>query len=122
MIERKEDPIREERLAMEILVDAWGEEERLLSWYYHLEEHLHLPFRAKSIKKLTISPLEEGEEVTVVGMPSEDDWTDHAPVLIEWCGRTLGVPLEQLIAIDADEDTAEAIGDWHYWTHMGYQV
>jgi hypothetical protein len=26
----------------------------------------------------------------------------------------------QLIAIDPDEDTAEAIGDWHYWVARGY--
>jgi hypothetical protein len=35
-------------------------------------------------------------------------------------GRNLAVPLSQLIAIDPDEETAEAIGDWHYWVAQGY--
>jgi DNA invertase Pin-like site-specific DNA recombinase len=29
-------------------------------------------------------------------------------------------PLSQLTAIDADETTAEAITDWHYWLAQGY--
>jgi len=27
----------------------------------------------------------------------------------------MAVPLSQLEAIDADQSTDEAIGDWHYW-------
>jgi len=30
------------------------------------------------------------------------------------------VPLSQLTAVDADESTVEAIGDWHYWLAQGY--
>jgi hypothetical protein len=30
------------------------------------------------------------------------------------------LPLSQLAAIDPDESTAEAIGDWHYWVAQGY--
>jgi hypothetical protein len=41
-------------------------------------------------------------------------------VLIRWQGRKMAVPLSQLIGIDADESTAEAIGDWHYWVAQGY--
>jgi len=42
-------------------------------------------------------------------------------VLIRWQGRNLAVPLSQLAAVDADESTAEAIGDWHYWVAQGYR-
>jgi len=28
--------------------------------------------------------------------------------------------LSQLGAIDADQSTIEAIGDWHYWLAQGY--
>ena len=31
-----------------------------------------------------------------------------------------GPSLSQLGAIDADELTKEAIGDWHYWVTQGY--
>ena len=41
-------------------------------------------------------------------------------VLIRWQGRKMAVPLSQLAAIDPDESTAEAIGDWHYWVAQGY--
>jgi calcium binding protein len=41
-------------------------------------------------------------------------------VLIRWQGRKVAVPLSQLAAIDPDESTDEAIGDWHYWIVQGY--
>jgi hypothetical protein len=41
-------------------------------------------------------------------------------VLIRGKGRTMAVPLSQLVAVDPDESTAEAIGDWHYWVAQGY--
>jgi hypothetical protein len=41
-------------------------------------------------------------------------------VLIQCHGRNVAVPLHQLTAIDADESTAEAIADWHYWVAQGY--
>jgi hypothetical protein len=30
------------------------------------------------------------------------------------------VPLAQLAAVDPDESTAGAIGDWHYWVAQGH--
>jgi Calcium binding len=41
-------------------------------------------------------------------------------VQIRWQGRKMAVPLSQLAAIDADESTQEAVGDWHYWAARGY--
>jgi hypothetical protein len=35
-------------------------------------------------------------------------------------GRTMAVPLSQLTAIDPNEQTREAIKDWHYWVAQGY--
>ena len=35
-------------------------------------------------------------------------------------GGNMAVPLSQLAAIDPDESTEEAIGDWHYWVSQGY--
>ena len=40
-------------------------------------------------------------------------------VQIRWQGREMAVPLSQLAAIDPDESTKEAIGDWHYWVAQG---
>jgi len=50
-----------------------------------------------------------------------DDVCEHDIfVQIRWWGRKLVVPLSQLSALDPDQSTAEAIGDWHYWMAQGY--
>ena len=60
--------IREERLYNEIIVDAYSEEERVLGWYYYLEDKIVFPFEAKVIKNMKISPLQKNETVTAIGM------------------------------------------------------
>ena len=32
----------------------------------------------------------------------------------------MAVPLSQLAAVDPDESSEDAIGDWHYWVAQGY--
>ncbi|MGA2772349.1 MAG: calcium-binding protein [Bryobacteraceae bacterium] len=51
--------------------------------------------------------------------PPEDACSADMLVLLRWHGRTTAVPLSQLVAIDPDESTAEAIGGWHYWVEQG---
>jgi hypothetical protein len=114
-------PERERRITYEIVVDAYGPEERAMGWFCYLENHLHFPFRAKCIKARPISPLRKGEEVTVVGMPPEDYFPGDMFVLIEWGERTFGVPLAQLEGINVDKETKQAVADWHYWVAQGYQ-
>ena len=115
------DEERENRIQDEVIVDAYGEIERALGWYYYLEDRIIFPFRAKCIKEFSISPLEKGEIIQVVGMLPEDDCETRMFVKIDWNKRTLGVPLEQLEPIEVDEDTLEAIEDWHYWLTQGHQ-
>ena len=116
-----EDPKREQRITYEIVVDAYGPEERAMGWYYYLEEHLHFPFRAKCIKARPISPLRKGEEVTVTGLAPDDDCPGGMFVIIEWADRAFGVPLAQLEGIRVDKETKQAIADWHYWVKQGRQ-
>jgi len=52
---------REDRIQMEIIVDAYGPEEQAMGWYCYLEEKLAFPFRAKCIAERRISPLREGD-------------------------------------------------------------
>jgi Calcium binding len=40
--------------------------------------------------------------------------------LIRWHNRNVTAPFSQLLTIDTDESTIEAIGDWHYWLAQGY--
>jgi endonuclease I len=42
-VERDEN--REERIDMEVVVDAYDEEERAMGWYYYLAENINFPFK-----------------------------------------------------------------------------
>ena len=43
-------------------------------------------------------------------------------VNIRWDGDTLAIPLGQIDPIDVeDDDTIQAVEDWHYWIAMGYE-
>ena len=61
------DKRREERIQMEIIVDAYGPGEQLTGWLCYLEEHLHVPFAARCIAGHATSPLQVGESVEVRG-------------------------------------------------------
>ncbi|HEX6291310.1 MAG TPA: calcium-binding protein [Herpetosiphonaceae bacterium] len=49
------DEAREERIAMDIIVDAYGPEEQAMGWYYYLEENLQFPFAATCITQRDLS-------------------------------------------------------------------
>jgi hypothetical protein len=110
-----EDPAREQRIIMGIIVDAYDEEEQALGWWTYLAEKISFPFEARCISERRVSPLRPGEQVKVVRMAPEEGYMREAFVEIEWAGRTFGVPLSQLEPIGVDENTKEAIQDWHYW-------
>lgn len=113
--------VREDRIQMEIIVDAYGPEEQAMGWYCYLEEKLAFPFRAKCIAERKLSPLREGDKVEVTGMALESDCEHEMFVLLQWEGRTLGVPLSQLKGIGVKPETKQAIEDWHYWVQQGYE-
>jgi hypothetical protein len=114
------DPIREDRIHNEAIVDANGPEEQVMGWYYYLDDKIRFPFQAKCIAAKIVSPLRKGETVDVQGMAPEDACSADMLVLIRWQSRTMAVPLSQLTPVDHDESTAEAIADWHYWVAQGY--
>jgi hypothetical protein len=120
MAKHKSDRIREERIQNEAIVDAYGPEEQALGWYYYLENKIRFPFQAKCIVAKVVSPLRKGETVEVRRLAPEDACCSDMLVQIRWHGRAMAVPLSQLVGVDVDESTAEAIGDWHYWVAQGY--
>jgi hypothetical protein len=117
---RKKDPVREDRIHNEAIVDAYGPEEQAMSWYYYLENNIRFPFQATCIASKATSPLRKGEIVEVRRLASEDICNNDMLVLIRWQGRNVAVPLSQLNPIGPDDSTNEAIGDWHYWVSQGY--
>ena len=120
MAKREKDPIREDRIQNEAVVDAYGPEEQALGWYYYLENKIRFPFQAKCTVAKTVSPLRKGETVEVRRLAPEDACSSDMLVLITWHGRNVAVPLSQLTPLDADESTSEAVSDWHYWIAQGY--
>ena len=120
MAKRKRDPVREERIHNEAVVDANKSEEQALGWYYYLKGEIRFPFQAKCIVAKAVSSLRKGETVEVRSMASEDACSSDMLVLIRWQGRSMTVPLSQLLTINGDEVTNEAIADWHYWVAQGY--
>jgi hypothetical protein len=116
----RKNPVREDRIYEEAIVDAYGPEEKAMSWYYYLESKLSFPFRARCTASKITSPLKKGEAVEVVRMAPDEACTTDMLVMVRWQRRKLAVPLAQLTAIDPDESTEEAIGDWHYWVAHGY--
>src|SRR5262249_43335377 len=118
----KRDEAREERISMEIVVDAYDQAERATGWYSYLEDKLHFPFLTRCVKERAISPLRVGDEVEVVGMAPEEECGREIFVETPWeHRRTLAVPLSQLEVVHGDEETAQAVEDWHYWVEMRYE-
>jgi hypothetical protein len=116
------DEAREDRITMEIVVDAYDEGERAVGWYCYLEDKLQFPFLTRCIGERAISPLRVGDEVEVVGMAPEGECLREMFVETPWeHKRTLAVPLSQLKVVHGDEETTQAVEDWHYWVAMGYQ-
>ena len=120
MKKKAKDPIREDRIHQEAIVDAYGSEEKAMSWYYYLESKLTFPYNARCIRSQVTSPLQKGETVEVRHLAKEEACKSDMLVQIHWQDRKMAVPLSQLVAIHPDASTAEAIGDWHYWVTRGY--
>ena len=120
MVKMKKDPAREERITMQIVVDAYDEAERAMGWYYYLDDQLEFPFKARCFKERSISPLSVKDEVDVLKMAPEDECEHEMFVMIRWGKKQLAVPLSQLKPIAPEPQTKQGIEDWHYWVAQDY--
>jgi hypothetical protein len=120
---RAKDEERENRILMEVVVDAYDAVERAMGWYHYLTTGFSFPFSATCVGVRSMSPLELKDEVEVIGVPDEDDCAHEMFVTIRWQKRGLAVPLSQLKPHpDTDEMTRQMVEDWHYWVRMGYSL
>jgi Calcium binding len=122
-VAKKQDKTREDRIEMEIVVDANGPEERAMGWYYYLEDKLSFPFTAHCTAQRAVSPLRKGDEIEVLGMAPEDECQHEMFVMIRWDRKEgLAVPLAQLKPVgEADDATRQAVADWLYWVQQKYE-
>jgi hypothetical protein len=115
------DSTREDRIIMQIVVDAYGSDERAMGWYCHLESTLNFPFTAQCTDRRSISSLKMKDKVYVIGMSPSDECYREMFVTIRRNHDELAVPLSQLKVVKADEQTRQAVEDWHYWVKQGYE-
>jgi hypothetical protein len=114
------DNKREQRIAMEIVVDAYTEEECAMAWYCHLEESLSFPFEARVRQTMAASPLRTSEQVCVTGLAHDQLCRFAIFVRAQHNQREIVVPLAQLVPLRANQSTRLAVSDWHYWCDQGY--
>lgn len=118
---RERDEIREQRIAMEAIVDAYGSSERAMSWYYYLDGKMKVPFKARCRFARPTSVLKVKDEVEVLGWAPEEECESEMFVWVGWAGERTAVPLAQSRALSKDQETQEAVGDWLYWVDRGYE-
>ena len=111
---------REDRFTDEVVVDAYGEKERAMGWYYYAADNIAFPFKARCALKRATSPLKAGDVVEVTGMAAEDDCMQELMVLIKWDDEDLAVPLIQLESPGSTGLTRQVLADWKYWVDRGY--
>jgi len=92
-----------------------------MALYYYLEEQLTVPFEAEVRKRSPTSLLNPGDRVQVIAMAPEDVCESEVFVWIRWDKRKLAVPLVQLVPLESDEMTQQALADWQCWRDRGYQ-
>jgi len=118
----RRDEIREQRIAMEAVVDAYDSSERAMGWYYYLDDKMKVPFKARCTLARPISVLKVKQEVEVLGMAPEEECESEMFVWVTRAGERIAVPLAQLRPLSKDRETLEAVGDWLYWVDRGYEL
>jgi hypothetical protein len=119
---RAKDEMREQRIAMEAVVDAYDSSERAMGWYYYLHDKMKAPFKARCRFARPISVLKVKEEVEVLGMAPEEECNSEMLVWVRRAGERMAVPLAQLQPLSKDQETQEGVGDWLYWVDRGYEL
>lgn len=120
-VQIQKDEERENRIDLEVVVDAYDSQERAIGWFYYLAEQCTFPFKAKCIAERSTSPLRMDEVVDVLGEAPAEECAKELFVEIQWHERQLAVPLSQLVAVDADEKSKQIVEDWQYWVQRGYE-
>ena len=117
----KNDPDRESRIHNEAIVDC-RPEELAMGWYYYLQDKISFPFEGKIRKNRSISPFKKDEPVTVLDLEVEDECESEIWVKVQHKDPNLklSIPLETVTPVSVNEETEEAVLDWHYWRDKGY--
>jgi Calcium binding len=102
---RAKDEIREQRITMEVIVDAYDSSERAMGRYY-LDGRMKVPCKARCRFVRPISVLKVKEEVEVLGMAPEEECDNETFVWVGRAGERIAVPLAQHRCLPAFSATA----------------
>ncbi len=120
----EKDPIIEDFIMFEVVVDTKDQEEVRMGWWHYIAETMAFPFTAKAlIKKRGKTPTLE--EVNVLNLKDfEGDYPSNHWVEVEFNDFVFAVELHTLEAYEdsADEDTVKVIDTWKYWVGRGYEM
>ncbi len=112
------EPEREERIRDEAIVDAYGDEEIISSWYYYLDERLHFPFTAmvythRSGNTWYAAQVEVKEMADMSRCGYWQMWIRGALSLQK--NIPLHFFLSDVTEVEEDEERIMALEDWNYW-------
>jgi Calcium binding len=109
---RARDEIREQRITMEAVVDAYGSSERAMSCHYYLDGKMKVPFKARCRLARPVSVLKVKEEVEILGMAPEEECESEMFVWVGRAGERIAVLWRNCYPCRKIKRPQEAVGDW----------
>ncbi len=105
----------------EITVDANGDDEVYMGWYYFMSETLEFPFKAVASIKKRNGTTEERTVDVIEDATNGDRFKCQAYyVNIDYEGVLMKVEVADLKPVNASDETLKAITVWKYWLAKGY--
>ncbi len=113
---RQHDKEREHRIHDEIIVDAHGEYEQAMSWYYYMEENMEFPMKAKVKLRLRGGKTEEKTvQIVEIDPKSETSLTLRLGMTEGKSDRVQYISPEDIVNIQTTEENLAVLNDWLYW-------
>jgi hypothetical protein len=114
---REHDKERDHRIHDEIIVDAYGDEEQAMSWYYYMEEKLVFPMKAKVKLRLRGGKTEEkAVKIVEIDPESETSLTLRFGMTEGKSDRVQYISPADIVRIQTTEENLEVLNDWLYWS------
>ncbi len=113
---KSKDKEREHRILYEVIVDAYGEEEQLMGWFYYFQDNLEFPIKA-TVRFRLRGGGEEIKKVKIVEVntKNKNEWTIRLGIVEGKSERIQTISPEEIKSIDTSPENLEIINDWLYW-------
>lgn len=113
---KSKDEERENRILDEIIVDAYGEAEQLMGWFYYFQDNLEFPIKATVKFRLRGG----GGEIKKVKIVEVDPKSENGRALrlgiVEGKSERIQyISPEEIASLDTSDENLQIINDWLYW-------